>query len=183
MEKIITTIPEVFLFKPKIYRDDRGFFYESFNLKLMNLDISFVQENHSFSKHGVLRGLHYQIKNIQDKLVRVIRGKVFDVAVDLRRNSPYFGKWVGEILSDENKLSFFIPKGFAHGFYVLSDYVDFTYLCSDYYNPSSERGIIWNDPTIGIKWPLLSPPTLSKADANYPLLMQSLANDLPNVYN
>jgi len=153
-----TAIPDVKLIEPKVFGDSRGFFFESFNARSFNeavgRDVSFVQDNHSRSARGVLRGLHYQIEQSQGKLVRVVEGTVFDVAVDLRRSSPTFGKWVGEILSGENKRMFWVPEGFAHGFLVLSESADFLYKTTDYYSPKSERAIAWNDPTLAIDWHL-----------------------------
>jgi dTDP-4-dehydrorhamnose 3,5-epimerase len=163
-----TEIPEVIILEPKIYGDSRGFFYESFNAKdfteATNLNISFVQDNHSRSLKGVLRGLHYQIQKPQGKLVRVIKGSVFDVAVDIRKSSPTYGKWVGCELSETNKKQFWIPAGFAHGFYVISESADFLYKTTEYYAPSEERCIAWNDSKIGIRWPLSISPILSNKD-------------------
>jgi dTDP-4-dehydrorhamnose 3,5-epimerase len=163
------SIPDVILIEPKVFRDQRGFFMETFkndDFKKQISDLSFVQDNHSKSTQGILRGLHYQIKNPQGKLVRVIAGKVFDVAVDLRKASSTFGKWVGAILSAENKLILWIPPGFAHGFYVISPETEFVYKCTDYYAPEYERTIKWNNPAIGIKWPLIpgTTPFLSEKD-------------------
>lgn len=159
----------VFLIEPKVFGDERGFFYESFNLqafhKATGTDVSFVQDNHSKSAKNVLRGLHYQIQQAQGKLVRVVQGEVFDVAVDLRKNSPTFGGWVGEILSAENKRQLWVPAGFAHGFVVLSDTAEFLYKTTDYYAPEHERSIQWNDPDIGINWPIQEQPVLSAKDA------------------
>lgn len=163
-------IPEVLLIEPKVFGDTRGFFYESFNQKAFNeatgLDLPFVQDNHSRSAKGVLRGLHYQLPpHAQGKLVRVVRGAVFDVAVDVRKSSPTFGQWVGMELSEENHRQFWVPPGFAHGFVVLSESADFLYKTTDYYAPSHERCIAWNDPDIGITWPDIgSTPTLSAKD-------------------
>ncbi len=143
--------------EPKVFGDSRGYFFESYNYNdyaAAGITEQFVQDNQSASKRGVLRGLHFQKEFPQDKLVRVIRGEVFDVAVDLRRDSKTFGKWYGVILSEENKKQFFIPKNFAHGFLVLSDYAEFAYKCTDFYHPNDEGGLIWNDPEIGIEWPL-----------------------------
>lgn len=159
----------VFLIEPKVFGDERGFFYESFNLQAFHeatgTDVSFVQDNHSKSAKNVLRGLHYQIQQAQGKLVRVVQGEVFDVAVDLRKNSPTFGGWVGEILSAENKRQLWVPAGFAHGFVVLSDTAEFLYKTTDYYAPEHERSIQWNDPDIGINWPIQEQPVLSVKDA------------------
>ena len=143
--------------EPKVFGDSRGYFFESYNYNdyaEAGITEQFVQDNQSASKRGVLRGLHFQKEFPQDKLVRVIRGEVFDVAVDLRRDSKTFGKWFGVVLSEENKKQFFIPKNFAHGFLVLSDYAEFAYKCTDFYHPNDEGGLIWNDPEIGIEWPL-----------------------------
>lgn len=161
-------IPEVILFEPKIFGDDRGFFYESFNKKTFDeavgREVQFVQDNHSSSVMGVLRGLHYQIKQPQGKLVRVTVGEVFDVAVDLRKSSPTFGKWVGAYLSAENKHQLWVPEGFAHGFVVLSPSAEFLYKTTDYYAPAYERSLAWNDPAVGIDWPITEEPTLSAKD-------------------
>lgn len=143
--------------EPKVFGDDRGYFFESYNYNdyaAAGITEQFVQDNQSASKKGVLRGLHFQKEFPQDKLVRVIRGEVFDVAVDLRKDSKTYGKWFGVVLSEENKKQFFIPKNFAHGFLVLSDYAEFAYKCTDFYHPNDEGGLIWNDPDIGIEWPL-----------------------------
>ncbi len=158
MKIIETTITDVKILKPKVYDDERGFFYESFNeelfRKLIGQDFKFVQDNHSMSQLGVLRGLHYQIQQAQGKLVRVIRGKVFDVAVDIRQSSPSFGHWVGEILSADNYLQMWIPPGFAHGFLVLSENTEFLYKTTEFYAPEHERTIQWNDVGMGIDWPI-----------------------------
>ena len=163
-----TTIPDVLIIEPQVFGDERGFFYESFNQKRWQeqtgLNRPFVQENHSRSTYGVLRGLHYQIKQAQGKLVRVIAGEVFDVAVDLRRSSPTFGKWSGIHLTAENKKQFWVPEGFGHGFVVLSEVAEFLYLTTDYYAPEHERAIIWNDTQLGIEWPLATEPLLSEKD-------------------
>ena len=161
-------IPDVVLFEPKVFGDERGFFFESFNKAAFEAAVgrrvSFVQDNHSRSVKHVLRGLHYQIRQPQAKLVRVVEGTVFDVAVDIRRSSPTFGRWVGEVLSAENKRQLWIPEGFAHGFIVLSAVAECLYKAADYYAPQHERCIIWDDPTIGIKWPLDGTPILSGRD-------------------
>ena len=167
MKVINTKIPDVKLLEPQVFGDERGFFMETFRdewYKQNIADRTFVQENHSKSVKGVLRGLHYQTENTQGKLVRVVFGAVFDVAVDMRENSPTFGQWVGEILSAENKRQLWVPEGFAHGFYVLTDEAEFTYKCTDYYNPKSEHSLIWNDETVGIEWPLEGEPSLSAKD-------------------
>jgi dTDP-4-dehydrorhamnose 3,5-epimerase len=170
MRVIPTAIPDVLIIEPKIYGDARGFFYESFNQKefqkATGLDVQFVQDNHSRSAKGVLRGLHYQFQQPQAKLVRVIKGAVFDVAVDLRKSSPTFGQWVGAELSEANAMQMWIPEGFAHGFLVLSETADFLYKTTDYYAPEHERGILWNDPTLGIDWPVSGEPSLSSKDMN-----------------
>jgi dTDP-4-dehydrorhamnose 3,5-epimerase len=163
-----TAIPEVLVLEPKVFGDARGFFYESFNQRTFNaatgLDVTFVQDNHSRSARGVLRGLHYQIRQPQGKLVRVVRGAVFDVAVDLRQSSPTFGKWAGVELSEDNNRQFWIPPGFAHGFVVLSESADFLYKATDYYAPAHERSLAWNDPQVGIIWPEGMSPILSEKD-------------------
>lgn len=173
MKIIPTSIQDLILIDPKSYPDERGFFLETFQAeryqRLLKKDIYFVQDNLSRSRKNVLRGLHYQIKQPQDKLITVIRGSVFDVAVDIRTQSATFGKWFGVILNDENHYQFFIPKGFAHGFCVLSDIVDFHYKCSDYYNPDAEQGILWSDPNIAIDWPSQA-PIISSKDKNYTYL-------------
>ena len=165
----------VLLVEPQVFGDERGFFVESFNVAEFaeaGIDQTFVQDNHSRSAKGVLRGLHYQVNPGQDKLVRVVVGEVFDVAVDIRRNSPTFGQWEGFYLSAENKKQLYIPKGFAHGFCVTSDYAEFLYKCSEYYSPADERGIAWNDPDIGVEWPVVD-PLLSEKDKNQPFLKDS----------
>ncbi|MBB3963138.1 dTDP-4-dehydrorhamnose 3,5-epimerase [Rhizobium metallidurans] len=167
-------IPEVLLIEPTVYGDERGFFFESFNQarfdEAAGAEVSFVQDNHSKSAKGVLRGLHYQIRQAQGKLVRVVEGEVFDVSVDLRRSSPTFGQWVGEILSADNRRQLYIPPGFAHGFVVLSETAQFLYKTTDFYSPQHERAIIWNDPTVNIAWPIEAAPTLSSKDAQAPLM-------------
>jgi dTDP-4-dehydrorhamnose 3,5-epimerase len=166
---IPTSLPEVLVLEPKVFGDDRGFFYESFNAasfeEATGLRRSFVQDNHSRSAKNVLRGLHYQIQQAQGKLVRVVLGEVFDVAVDIRKSSPDFGKWVGVNLSAENKRQLWVPEGFAHGFVVLSDYAEFLYKTTDYYAPTYERSIRWDDPTLSIKWPIDAEPRLAAKDA------------------
>ena len=165
-----TAIPDVLIIEPKVYGDARGFFYESFNQKefqkATGLDVQFVQDNHSRSSKGVLRGLHYQIQQPQGKLVRVVKGAVFDVAVDLRKSSKTFGKWVGVQLSEENAKQLWIPEGFAHGFLVLSETADFLYKTTDYYAPEHERSVIWNDSDNAIEWPPGYEPLLSEKDKN-----------------
>lgn len=161
-------IPDVLLIEPKVFGDARGFFYESYNQKAfeaaVGMAVDFVQDNHSRSVKGVLRGLHYQIQQAQGKLVRVVQGSVFDVAVDIRRSSPTFGQWVGAMLTEENKHQLWVPAGFAHGFLVLSDTAEFLYKTTDYYAPEHERCIAWNDPQLNIDWPLDVEPTLSLKD-------------------
>jgi dTDP-4-dehydrorhamnose 3,5-epimerase len=162
-------IPDVLIIEPKVFGDDRGFFFESFNLKTFReatgLDVEFVQDNHSKSARNVLRGLHYQIEQPQGKLVRVVQGEVFDVAVDIRRVSKTFGQWVGIHLSAENKKQFWVPPGFAHGFVVLSERAEFLYKTTDYYAPAHERCIAWNDPDLAIEWPIKNSPSLSGKDS------------------
>ena len=168
MRQLETKIPGVFVFEPTVHEDERGYFMESFRLSQFSdiaCDINFVQDNQSKSRQGTLRGLHYQVNYPQGKLVRVLSGEIFDVAVDLRRSSPTFGKWVGEKLSSLNKKQLWIPEGFAHGFYVMSGEAEIFYKCTEYYSPEHDRAILWNDPKIGINWPLLNPrPLLSKKD-------------------
>lgn len=169
MNIIKTNLPDVLIIEPRVFGDARGFFYESFNQKTWQektgISATFVQDNHSRSEKNVLRGLHYQIQQPQGKLVRVVRGAVFDVAVDLRRKSPTFGQWTGTELSEENNRQLWIPVGFAHAFLVLSDVAEFLYKTTDYWAPQHERTIIWNDPDLAIAWPLQSPPILSAKDA------------------
>lgn len=168
MKVIPTAIPDVLIIEPKVFGDARGFFFESFNCRrfaeLTGRKVDFVQDNHSRSAKGVLRGLHYQIQHPQGKLVRVAQGAVFDVAVDIRRSSPTFGQHVAVELSAENKRMLWIPEGFAHGFVVLSDTAEFLYKTTDYWAPEFERSIAWNDPAIGIQWPIQGEPTLSAKD-------------------
>lgn len=170
MKFIPTIIPDVVLIEPRVFGDSRGFFMETYQARVFEeagIETNFVQDNHSGSQKGTLRGLHYQIQQSQGKLVRVIAGTVFDVAVDLRRSSPTFGRWVGCVLSAENKHMLWVPKGFAHGFYVMSDWAEFTYKTTDFYAPQWERTLSWNDPQIGVEWPLSDchPPILSPKDA------------------
>jgi dTDP-4-dehydrorhamnose 3,5-epimerase len=168
MKVTAATIPDVLIIEPRVFSDDRGFFFESFNQEAFarktDITDAFVQDNHSRSAKYVLRGLHYQIKQPQGKLVRVVDGEVFDVAVDLRKSSPAFGKWFGTRLSAENKRIVWIPKGFAHGFLVLSDTADFLYKTTDYYAPEHERSILWNDPDLAIRWPISREPGLCAKD-------------------
>lgn len=169
MKIISTEIPDVKIIEPEVFGDERGFFMETWQQKkfedlVTGYPTQFVQDNHSKSKKGILRGLHYQTQNTQGKLVRVVKGEVFDVAVDIRKNSPTFGKWVGVFLSETNKHQLWVPEGFAHGFYVTSDEAEFVYKCTDYYNPAFERSIVWNDKTLNIDWPLKGEPLLSDKD-------------------
>ncbi|KIG07757.1 dTDP-4-dehydrorhamnose 3,5-epimerase [Burkholderia sp. MR1] len=163
-----TALPEVKIIEPKVFGDARGFFYESFNAREfaehVEAGVEFVQDNHSRSAKGVLRGLHYQIQHAQGKLVRVVEGEVFDVVVDIRRSSPNFGKWVGVSLSEENHRQLWVPPGFAHGFVVLSETAQFLYKTTDYWFPEFERSLRWNDPALGIDWPVDSEPTLAEKD-------------------
>nr|WP_315592653.1 dTDP-4-dehydrorhamnose 3,5-epimerase [uncultured Cupriavidus sp.] len=174
---IRTEIPEVMIIEPKVFGDDRGFFFESFNAKhfeeATGVQRMFVQDNHSRSAQNVLRGLHYQIQHPQGKLVRVVAGEVFDVAVDLRRSSPSFGKWVGVVLSAENKRQLWVPEGFAHGFVVTSASAEFLYKTTDYWYPEHERSLLWNDTALGIQWPVTADAMLSKKDANGTPLAQA----------
>ncbi|SDI17069.1 dTDP-4-dehydrorhamnose 3,5-epimerase [Pseudomonas benzenivorans] len=168
MKVIATRLPEVLILEPKVFADERGFFFESFNARAFHeatgVDCSFVQDNHSRSQRGVLRGLHYQVRQAQGKLIRVIAGEVYDVAVDVRRGSPTFGQWNGVQLSAENKRQLWLPEGFAHGFLVLSEFAELLYKTTDYYAPAHERCIRWDDPTLAIDWPLAGPPLLSTKD-------------------
>jgi dTDP-4-dehydrorhamnose 3,5-epimerase len=175
VQKIETPLPGCFLLEPLVHGDDRGFFIESWNRRTyreLGIDFDYVQDNHSRSTQGVLRGIHYQIGNPQGKLVRVTSGSVFDVAVDLRRGSPTFSKWFGVELSESNKRIFWVPPGFGHGFYVTSETADFQYKCTEYFTPENDRGIRWDDPSIGIEWPLVDggEPSLSGKDSAAPLL-------------
>ncbi|MCX8596154.1 MULTISPECIES: dTDP-4-dehydrorhamnose 3,5-epimerase [unclassified Gilliamella] len=167
MHVIETKIPDVKIINPKVFGDQRGFFLETFEQKRyqekLEINLTFVQDNHSRSQKNVLRGLHFQKQNPQGKLVRVVRGEVFDVAVDIRKDSLTYGKWVGVLLSEENKSQLWIPPGLAHGFLVLSDIADFEYKCTNYYDPNSEGCLLWNDPTVNITWPI-STPILSEKD-------------------
>lgn len=180
MNIIETTIPDVKLLEPKVFGDERGFFMETFRDNWFREYVAartFVQENHSKSSKNVLRGLHYQIKHTQGKLVRVVSGSVFDVAVDLRKSSPTFGQWFGAVLSAENKRQLWVPEGFAHGFYTLEDNTEFVYKCTDYYDPSSEYSLLWNDPTVGIDWQLTGQPNLSAKDEAGKLLQDAITFD------
>jgi dTDP-4-dehydrorhamnose 3,5-epimerase len=169
VKAIPTAIAEVLVVEPAVFGDARGAFFESWNRrafsKLVGRDVDFVQDNHSVSARGVLRGLHYQLRQPQGKLVRVVAGEVFDVVVDLRRSSPTFGRWVGETLSAQNRRMMWVPEGFAHGFLVLSDIAEFLYKTTDYYAPEHERTLLWNDPAIGVTWPLDGAPVLKPKDA------------------
>jgi dTDP-4-dehydrorhamnose 3,5-epimerase len=168
MQVVRTAIPEVLLLEPKVFGDERGFFFEAYNRRALReatgLEVEFVQDNHSRSAKNVLRGLHYQIRQPQGKLVRVIAGEIWDVAVDLRRSSPSFGKWVGFALSAESKRSAWIPAGFAHGFVVVSESADVLYKATDYYAPEHERSLLWSDPALGIQWPLQGEPVVAAKD-------------------
>ncbi|MBX7273628.1 MULTISPECIES: dTDP-4-dehydrorhamnose 3,5-epimerase [Stutzerimonas] len=168
MKVVETSIPDVLIIEPKVFGDERGFFYESFNAAAFEaatgLKRQFVQDNHSKSQRGVLRGMHYQIQQPQGKLVRVVAGEVFDVAVDLRKSSPSFGRWFGTHLSAQNQHQLWIPEGFAHGFVVLSESAEFLYKTTDYYAPEHERSLLWNDPELGIEWPFDEAPQLSAKD-------------------
>ena len=180
MKIINTTISDVLIIEPDVFRDDRGYFFESFNQakfeEAVGQKINFVQDNHSASKKNVLRGLHYQIDQSQGKLVRVVSGEVFDVAVDIRKSSPTFGQWVGEILSAKNKRQLWVPEGFAHGFLTLSETADFLYKTTNYYAPQFERCIAWDDPILKIDWPIQSEPNLSYKDS------QGLSIELADIF-
>ena len=177
MKVVRTSIPELLILEPRVFGDARGFFMESFNARtfaeVTGLETDFVQDNHSRSQRGVLRGLHYQLRQAQGKLVRVASGRVFDVAVDMRRSSPTFGRWEGVELSEDNHRQFWVPPGFAHGFVVLSETADFLYKTTDYYAPEHERSVMWNDPAIGIEWPLDGAPLLSAKDKAGVLLAEA----------
>jgi dTDP-4-dehydrorhamnose 3,5-epimerase len=174
MKVVPTAIPDVMIFEPRVFGDERGFFLESWNARefdnAVGVKVQFVQDNHSRSRRGVLRGLHYQVKQPQGKLVRIAKGRVFDAVVDLRKSSATFGQWVSTELSEDNHRQFWIPPGFAHGFLVLSESADFIYKATDYYAPDHERCLIWNDPAVGINWPVNMEPILSAKDrAGLPL--------------
>jgi dTDP-4-dehydrorhamnose 3,5-epimerase len=180
MKVIDTKIPEVKIIEPDVFGDERGFFMETWNQKEFEEKVSgkptvFVQDNHSKSKKNILRGLHYQTENTQGKLVRVISGEVFDVAVDIRQNSSTFGQWVGVYLSEENKRQLWVPEGFAHGFYVTSESAEFIYKCTDYYNPEAEKSIAWDDPSLNVNWPIdkACKPLLSEKDSVAKLFSQA----------
>jgi dTDP-4-dehydrorhamnose 3,5-epimerase len=173
MQLIATSLPEVLVLEPRVFGDERGFFFESWNQRefaRLGLDAQFVQDNHSKSARGILRGLHYQTEQVQGKLVRVVAGEVFDVAVDMRRGSPTLGRWAGALLSAANHRMMWIPPGFAHGFYVTAESAEFVYKCTDFYAPEHEVSMRWDDPLIGIEWPLVEgrPPVLSAKDASAP---------------
>ena len=179
MKIIDTDIPEVKIIEPQVFGDERGFFMETWRDNWFSENVCerrFVQDNHSKSRQSILRGLHYQMEQTQGKLVRVVAGEVYDVAVDLRRSSPTFGKWVGVLLSAENKRQLWVPEGFAHGFYVTSETAEFVYRCTDYYHPASEQSLLWSDPALGIDWPLVNgeQPLLAAKDANGALLKDAV---------
>ena len=172
MKFVQTEIPDIILVKPTVIEDNRGFFMESYQIekyKLGGINCTFLQDNHSKSVQNTLRGLHFQVNYPQAKLIRCFKGMVFDVAVDIRKNSPSFGKWVGKKLSEDNKYQIYIPEGFAHGYYVMSETAEITYKCSEIYHPEDEQGIRWDDPDIGIEWPGLE-PVLSEKDSKLPML-------------
>src|ERR671910_2634694 len=182
MNVVETNLPGVMIFEPKVFGDERGFFMETWHVERneeAGLPVRFVQDNLSFSARGVLRGLHFQNPDQQGKLVQVLDGEVFDVAVDIRAGSPTFGEWEGVILSSENKRQFYVPEGFAHGFLVTGDHALFSYKCTAKYNPSAEGNVLWNDPEIGIRWPLEAPPTISEKDRAARLLREVPADKLP----
>lgn len=181
---IETDIPGVMIIEPAVFNDDRGYFLETYHYNKYSekgLDITFVQDNHSHSVRGTLRGLHYQLNHAQGKLMYAVKGEIFDVAVDIRKGSPDFGKWTGVILSNKNKRQFYIPPGFAHGFCVLSDEADIIYKCTDFYAPDDEYGIIWDDPEINIDWPITD-PNLSYKDSKFDSLSE-ISNNLLPVYD
>ncbi|OGT47423.1 MAG: dTDP-4-dehydrorhamnose 3,5-epimerase [Gammaproteobacteria bacterium RIFCSPHIGHO2_12_FULL_41_20] len=184
MKSTPAKIPGVMIFEPAIYKDERGCFFEIFNemrYRTYGLTLSFVQDNISKSTKGVLRGLHYQLQHPQGKLVTVLKGKIFDVIVDIRQTSPTFGQWLTLELSDENHKQLYIPPGLAHGFYALSDKVEFHYKCTDYYHPEDEHGIAWNDSDLGIPWPLSQPPLISVRDTKFTRLREINSAKLPNL--
>ena len=181
MKVLKTSLPGVLVIEPQVFEDRRGFFMETYHQKRFSqtgLDYSFVQDNLSHSVRGILRGLHYQLKYPQAKLIQVIKGAIFDVAVDIQRGSPYFGQWTGVHVSDENRRQIFVPKGFAHGFCVLSETADVIYKCTDFYMPDDDEGILWSDPGIGINWPIAD-PLLSDKDSQYPCLSDVPPERLP----
>ena len=177
MKIIVSNIPDILVFEPTVYSDGRGYFMETWRQSVFDaqgIDAGFVQDNQSKSNRGTLRGLHYQLNRPQGKLARVVSGEVFDVAVDLRKSSAYFGRWIGILLSAENKKQLWIPPGFAHGFYVMSESAELLYKCTDYYDPEDDHSLLWNDETVGIDWPLLdSKPLLSDKDKNAPRLLEA----------
>jgi len=177
MKIIASNIPDILVFEPTVYSDGRGYFMETWRQSVFDaqgIDAGFVQDNQSNSNRGTLRGLHYQLNRPQGKLARVVSGEVFDVAVDLRKSSAYFGRWIGILLSAENNKQLWIPPGFAHGFYVMSDSAELLYKCTDYYDPEDDHSLLWNDETVGIDWPLLdSKPLLSDKDKNAPRLLEA----------
>mgnify|MGYP001028069824 FL=1 len=177
MKIIVSNIPDILVFEPTVYSDGRGYFMETWRqsvFEAQGIDAGFVQDNQSNSDRGTLRGLHYQLNHPQGKLARVVSGEVFDVAVDLRKSSAYFGRWIGILLSAENKKQLWIPPGFAHGFYVMSESAELLYKCTDYYDPEDDHSLLWNDETVGIDWPLLdSKPLLSDKDKNAPRLLEA----------
>jgi dTDP-4-dehydrorhamnose 3,5-epimerase len=182
MQVLETPLPGVLVIEPRVFQDDRGYFYESYHEKRYwdaGLQVQFVQDNHSHSQRGTLRGLHYQLQHPQGKLVRVAVGEVFDVAVDIRKGSPTFGHWYGVYLSGENNKQLYVPPGYAHGFCVLSETADFLYKCTDFYTPGDEYAVLWNDPDIQIQWPSIINPLLSPKDAEAPLLHAIAADHLP----
>jgi len=177
MKVIPLALPDVLLIEPKVFADERGFFFETYHAeryRQFGIEETFVQDNHSRSRRGSVRGLHFQLRRPQAKLVRVTRGAVFDVAVDIRPNSPDFGRWVGVVLDDDNKRQLYVPKGFAHGFCTLSETADFEYKCSDFYDPADEYGIAWNDSDIAVDWPQMEQVVLSPRDRRNPTLAQVL---------
>lgn len=182
MQVIETALAGLLVVEPRVFEDERGFFMESFQAeryRAHGVEAEFVQDNHSRSRRGVLRGLHFQRRHPQGKLIYTVRGAVYDVAVDLRRGSPTFGRHVGLVLSDENRRQLYVPPGFAHGFCVLSDWADVTYKCTDFYRPGDEGGVRWDDPDLAIRWPLDGPPVLSEKDAALPRLADLAPEDLP----
>ncbi len=179
---IETELPGVRIIKPRVFRDARGFFLETYHAKRYaeaGVRETFVQDNHSFSTKGILRGLHYQVRHAQGKLIQVVSGEIYDVAVDIRRGSPTFGKWVGVTLSERNKQQIYIPPGFAHGFYVVSETANVMYKCTDFYNAGDEHGILWSDPNLNIDWPLEGEPIISEKDDKHPTLQNAPAEHLP----
>jgi dTDP-4-dehydrorhamnose 3,5-epimerase len=182
MKRTETALAGVCVLEPRVFSDSRGHFFEAYRKDVfgsLGIHQTFVQDNYSFSRRGVLRGLHYQLGHPQAKLVRVLAGEVFDVAVDIRRGSPTFGRWVGEVLSAKNLRMIFVPEGFAHGFYVLSETAEVQYKASDYYAPAEERGVRWDSPEVGVTWPLQGAPVIAGRDATYPTLSQVPEGDLP----